>query len=141
MGRLAKRSRKFLGTRNCGKGNAKNGRGKGNKGGWGRAGMHKHRFSYINVYEPEFFGVHGFAGVRTKIVKTINLYEIEQLAMNGKLEKREGKSYFEFKGKVLGCGVFISPVNIKAAAFSEKAMEKIKAAGGNAETFAPAVPE
>ena len=61
MARLGKRNRKFFGTRNHGKGNAKNRRGKGGKGGWGRAGMHKHRFTYITAYEPDYFGVPGFA--------------------------------------------------------------------------------
>lgn len=135
MARLGKRNRQFLGTRNCGKGNAKNRRGKGGKGGWGRAGMHKHRFTYITRYEPEAFGVHGFAPVRRVKVKVINLFEIEQLACNGKLEKRDGKDVFEFEGKVLGTGSMTKPVSVKAAAFSGKAMEKIKAAGGSAVTF------
>ena len=135
MARLGKRNRQFLGTRNHGKGNAKNRRGKGGKGGWGRAGMHKHRFSYITRYEPDFFGVHGFAPSRKVKVKTVNLFEIEQLACNGKLEKKGGKDCFEFQGKVLGCGKMTKPVSVTAESFSGKAMEKIKAAGGSAATF------
>ncbi len=135
MARLGKRSRKFHGTRNHGKGNAKNGRGKGNKGGWGRAGMHKHRFTYITRYEPDFFGVHGFASVRKVKMKKVNLYEIEQLAISGKLEQKGGKSYFEFEGKVLGSGKISKPVAVKAVAFSKGVMEKIKKAGGSVETF------
>ncbi len=141
MVRLGKRSRKFFGTRNHGKGNTKNRRGKGNKGGWGRAGMHKHRFTYITRYEPDFFGVHGFSNPRKVRMKTVNVYEIEQLALSGKLEKREGKDYFEFEGKVLGTGKITKPVAVKAAVFSAGAMEKIKKAGGSAATFAPAVEE
>lgn len=138
MARLGKRNRKFNGSRNHGKGNAKNGRGKGNKGGWGRAGMHKHRFTYITAYEPDYFGVHGFASVRKVKVKTVNLFEIEQLAVSGKLEKKGGKDYFEFEGKVLGSGTISKPVSVKAASFSKGVIEKIKAAGGSTETFAPA---
>ncbi|MCX8175066.1 MAG: 50S ribosomal protein L15 [Candidatus Micrarchaeota archaeon] len=133
MARAKKRNRKFLGSRSHGKGNAKNRRGKGNKGGWGRAGMHKHRFTYITAYEPDFFGVHGFSPVRRKRMRTINLWEIEQLARKGKLEVREGKPYFEFDGKVLGCGSISTPVCIKALAFSSGAKAKIEKAGGSAE--------
>ena len=138
MARLKKRNRKFNGTRNHGKGNAKNRRGKGNKGGWGRAGMHKHRFTYITRYEPDFFGVHGFAPARRVTVKAVNLYEIEHLALLGKLEKKGGKDYFEFQGKVLGTGTIAKAVAVKAIAFSEGAAAKIKKAGGSVETFAPA---
>ncbi|MCX8198156.1 MAG: 50S ribosomal protein L15 [Candidatus Micrarchaeota archaeon] len=135
MVRQKKRSRKFLGSRSHGKGNAKNRRGKGNKGGWGRAGMHKHRFTYITAREPDFFGVHGFSSLRKKKMKTVNLYQIEQMAISGKLEKRDGKDYFEFEGKVLGTGTITKPVVVKAAAFSEGAAEKISKAGGSASTF------
>jgi len=137
MARLKKRSRKFFGTRNHGKGNAKNRRGKGGKGGWGRAGMHKHRFTYITAYEPDFFGVHGFAPVRSVKLKTVALYHIEQLAALGKLEKKDGKQYFEFEGKVLGTGNISKPVSVKAISFSESAVEKIKKAGGSTATFEP----
>ena len=140
MTRLGKRTRKFLGTRNCGKGNAKNRRGKGGKGGWGRAGMHKHRFTYITRYEPDFFGVHGFASLKRVKIKTINLFDIEQMAVHGKLEKRDGKEIFEFEGKVLGTGIMTKPVFVTAIAFSGKAAEKIKAVGGAANTFEAAAP-
>jgi large subunit ribosomal protein L15 len=141
MARLGKRNRKFFGTRNHGKGNAKNRRGKGGKGGWGRAGMHKHRFTYITAYEPDYFGVHGFASLKKVKVKTVNLFQIEQLAVAGKLEQKGGKAYFEFEGKVLGSGTISKPVVVKAASFSKGVMEKIKKAGGATETFAAPAPE
>jgi large subunit ribosomal protein L15 len=134
MVRQRKRNRKFLGTRSHGKGNAKNRRGKGGKGGWGRAGMHKHRFTYVVVHEPDAFGRHGFFKKKKK-VKSINLWEIEQLALKGKLEKKDEQLYFEFDGKVLGCGILTHPVTIKAFSFSENAAEKIKSVGGKALTF------
>jgi large subunit ribosomal protein L15 len=137
MARLGKRNRKFLGSRNHGKGNAKNRRGKGNKGGWGRAGMHKHRFSYITVHERHFMahgGRYGFHNQNaTPQLPVVNLWHIEQLALSGKLEKRDGRDYYEFEGKVLGSGQITRPVTVKAARFSGKAAEKIKAAGGSAE--------
>ncbi|MCX8194636.1 MAG: 50S ribosomal protein L15 [Candidatus Micrarchaeota archaeon] len=133
MARLKKRNRKFLGSRSHGKGNAKNRRGKGNKGGWGRAGMHKHRYSYITAYEPDFFGVHGFVPPKKQKPKCINLWQIDRYAALGKLQKKDGKDYFEFSGKVLGTGSINHPVIIKALSFSRGAEEKIRAAGGRAE--------
>ena len=141
MARLKKRNRKFNGSRNHGKGNAKNRRGKGGKGGWGRAGMHKHRFTYVTAYEPDVFGVHGFSSVLRKKVPTVSVYQIEQLALTGKLERREGKDCFEFQGKILGTGSISKPVAVRAASFSEGAAEKIRKAGGSAETFSPVQPK
>ncbi|MCX8197148.1 MAG: uL15 family ribosomal protein [Candidatus Micrarchaeota archaeon] len=137
MARQRKRSRKFLGSRSHGKGNAKNRRGKGNKGGWGRAGMHKHRFSYVTVYERDWME-HGsrFGFVnhnRPARLPSMNLYEIEQMAQRGKIQKRQDMLYFEFSGKILGTGTLSFPVHVKAAAFSKGAKEKIQKAGGVAE--------
>lgn len=138
MARLGKRNRKFYGTRNHGKGNAKNRRGKGGKGGWGRAGMHKQRFSYITVYERDWMangGHMGFHNARSTTYKTLNVYEIDQLVQKGKIEKKEGKYSFEFDGKILGSGKITVPVTVKALSFSSGAIAKIKKAGGT--TIAP----
>ncbi len=141
MARLGKRNRKFNGTRNHGKGNAKNRRGKGGKGGWGRAGMHKHRFSYVTTHERDWMAHGGrFGFVRQNAVAklpAINVYEIDQMAQNGKLEKREGKFFFDFPGKVLGAGAIFVPVQVKSLAYSEGAAKKIKKAGGSIEAPAP----
>ncbi len=141
MARLGKRNRKFNGTRNHGKGNAKNRRGKGGKGGWGRAGMHKHRFSYATVYERDWMAHGGHFGFSnhnaTAKMPALNVYEIDQMALKGKLEKREGKYFFEFSGKILGSGTIGVPVTVKALAFSEGAEAKIKKAGGSIEAPSP----
>lgn len=137
--RQGKRNRKFNGSRNHGKGNAKNRRGKGNKGGWGRAGTGKHRFSYVTRYERDFMahgGRFGFASLKKQRTPVSNLYEIESLALAGKLENREGKAYYEFAGKILGTGSITKPVRVLALSFSKGAAEKIKKAGGIAETIA-----
>jgi len=134
--RYKKHSRKFLGSKNHGKGNAKNKRGKGNKGGWGRAGMHKQRWTYIVRYEPDFFGVHGFSRPNAKKSETINIFEINNLAKLDKLAKAEGKMHFEFAGKVLGSGNLEFPVIVKAQIASDSAVKKIKAAGGEFQKIA-----
>lgn len=142
MARLGKRNRKFNGSRNHGKGNAKNRRGKGGKGGWGRAGMHKQRFSYVTRYERDWMAHGGHFGFSPQHpspkMPALNVYEIDQLALKGKLEKREGKYFLDFAGKILGAGSIGVPVTVKALAFSEGAAEKIKKAGGSIEAPAPA---
>ena len=131
--RKQKRNRKYFGTRSHGKGNAKNRRGSGSKGGWGRAGMHKHRFSYATTHDREWMmygGRRGFSNPTAKFVDTINLYGIESLAQAGKLEKKGQMFAFSFDGKILGCGLLSHAIEISANAASEKAIERITAAGG-----------
>ena len=136
VNRKGKRNRKFNGTRNHGKGNAKNRRGKGGKGGWGRAGTGKHRFTYVAVYERHWMkngGRYGFANQTARAeLPVMNLYEIDQLVQKGKIEKKDGKFTFDFEGKVLGTGSITVPITVRALAFSEKAKEKLKACGGSA---------
>lgn len=140
MARPGKRNRKFLGTRNHGKGNAKNKRGKGGKGGWGRAGMHKHRFSYVTVHERSWMengGHRGFHSLRDNTLPNLNLWQVQLMANKGEL-KKEGSGYvLDFAGKILGTGSISSPIVIRAMGASESAKERIAAAGGKFELIAP----
>ena len=97
------------------------------------AGSNKHKYTSIIVNEgKDYFGRRGFVRqVSEKKIPVSNLYEIESKATKGKLEKKEGKAYFEFKGKILGTGAISTPITIKALSWSKKAEEKIKAAGGD----------
>lgn len=127
--RKRKKSVKYHGTRLHGRGDSKHGRGTGCKGGWGRAGMHKHRFSYATTYERDWVkygGRRGFSNPNAKKLKTVNVFHIENLAKKGKL-----KDVFEFKGKVLGVGELTHTIDVKAYAATPKAIEKIERAGGN----------
>ncbi|MBS3068868.1 uL15 family ribosomal protein [Candidatus Micrarchaeota archaeon] len=136
--RKQKRRRKFLGSGSYGKGNAKNNRGKGNKGGWGRAGMGKHRMTYITSKEPDFLIRGGFTMPNAKHLKCLNVFELEQKALAGKLASKDGKLFFEFAGKVLGSGKLSHAVHVRAISFAAGAKEKIEKAGGKAESIAPA---
>lgn len=128
--RKAKRKSKYLGHRAFGTGNVKNCRGSGNRGGRGNAGLCKHKFSWMVKYDPDHFGRNGFASLNRTDIDTINIYEINRKAILGKIEKKEGKYYFEFSGKVLGAGDLTVPVFIKALAWSKGVEEKIKKCGG-----------
>ncbi|MDE1768148.1 MAG: uL15 family ribosomal protein [Candidatus Micrarchaeota archaeon] len=122
--RYKNRSRRYMGTRTWGGGNKKNRRGAGSRGGVGRAGK-KHKFTHIVKYEPERLHKKGFHSLAPQRLNEINLDSIAIAA--------QGQSELEYKGyKVLGSGELTAPVKVKASAFSKKASEKIKKAGGEA---------
>ncbi len=126
--RHEKRNRKYHGTRSWGAGNIKNNRGAGDRGGVGRGGR-KHKFTYLVVYEKESLGKRGFNSWKRKELKEISLEGINKLASR----LNEEKPTIELRGyKVLSNGNLERPVIIKADAFSKKAFEKIKNAGGEA---------
>lgn len=126
--RMKKRNRKFLGTRRWGAGNIKNRRGAGDRGGVGKGGG-KHKWSWTVVYAKETIGKTGFKPWRKKILSEINLDSLSSRA----IEAGGEKPTIELKGyKVLSNGTLSRPTVVKATSFSKKAMEKIKAAGGEA---------
>ncbi len=154
MKRTKKKSTKSRGSR-YGRGNTKNGRGSGCKGGVGHAGSFMHKFSQMLKYYPEQFDVSGFHCPTTRKVKEINVFEINnmcvsmrdthhpsrngemKMAKKGEISQKDGKYSFEFDGKVLGDGEISVPVLVKAKAASKSAQEKITKAGGSITLPAP----
>ena len=126
--RQGKRNRRYLGTRTWGGGNTKNRRGAGDRGGVGRGGI-KHKFTHKVVYEKERIGKKGFRPWRQTRLKEIDLGAVSRMAD----AKGEGTPTIELRGyKVLSDGVLARAATVKADAFSKKAIEKIKEAGGEA---------
>lgn len=126
--RKKKKFRKFRGKRSYGYGSHKKHRGGGSRGGRGKAGLHKHKWSYTVKYEPARFGKRGFkrpVGAAKK-VKTVNLRQLESLAGDKKKIDLTELGY----NKVLGSGKIKTGLEVVAEAFSKKAIEKIEAAGG-----------
>jgi large subunit ribosomal protein L15 len=138
--RYARKTGKWRGSSSHGCGNCKNRRGKGNKGGKGRAGKgkhNKHKWTYMVVYERDRIGRRGFAPLgTTHCEKTINLWEINGLVEQGKLEKDKDRYVLVFDGKILGSGLLSYPLKVKAKSISEKAKAKIEAKGGLVEVSA-----
>ena len=130
--RRKKKVRKKRGKRTYGYGSHKKHRGGGSRGGRGKAGMHKHKWSYTIDNDPEHFGKRGFKRPQAvvKKIKTINLKELDKLA------KKTGKKKINLKelgyDKVLGSGKITKPLIIEAKSFSKKAIEKLKKAKGKA---------
>ncbi len=113
-------------------GSHKKWRGGGSRGGRGRAGAHKHKWSYVVKYEPERFGKHGFKRPvgAVKKIRAINLRDIEKIA-NAENKKEINIKDFGFE-KVLGSGKLSGPIVVKAESFSKSAVRKIEQAGGKA---------
>jgi large subunit ribosomal protein L15 len=137
-----KRNVKFRGKKTRGHG-IKARRGAGKRGGKGMAGSLKHRYIHvIQHYGKDYFGRHGFkrpqSVVRDNIVlnvSTIREY-IDRMVEAG-AAKKKGDAYdldIEKLGctKLLGSGsIGDMKVHVLAPAASEKAVEKIEAAGGS----------
>ncbi|RLG95603.1 50S ribosomal protein L15 [Candidatus Bathyarchaeota archaeon] len=125
--------RKLRGSRTCGYGRVGQHRGSGSKG-RRKAGRHKHGWSYVLRYEPDYFKKKKLKPLRDKSeIKTINLDELEELAYQiaqGGKEKvvldLDSMGY----DKLLGSGRITIPVSVKVSACSEAAQKKIEAAGG-----------
>ncbi len=140
---MPRRTKKLRGSRTHGRGK-KHGRGKGCRGGHGDAGMHKHKFKWMLINEPDHFGAHGFFrhAQGTEPETTINLdilmEHLPALEAAGHAT-RAGKGWsvdLTKAGveKLLGSGRVPIPLTVTVASASEKAIAKVAAAGGTVNT-------
>ncbi len=119
-----------------GKGNTKNRRGGGRRGGRGRAGSHKHKFPTYWMT----FGIKQRLKPKTERgeVLTIEQFsrklpqwlEEKKVAMQGKHVVVDGKAVG--LKKLLSQGTISTAVQLKNIQLSEKAKQKIEQAGGTA---------
>jgi large subunit ribosomal protein L15 len=126
--------RKKRGSRTCGYGRVGQHRKSGSKG-YRKAGRHKHGWTYVIKYEPDYFGKKGFTSPKSlrQEVKVINIGELEEIAEKyGKTEN--GKILIDLEGlgytKLLGSGQITKPLIVKVPSCSKSAAEKIEEAGG-----------
>lgn len=141
--RRRKKVRKMRGSRTHGYGRVGQHRKGGQRGGKGKAGRHKHLWSYVVKYEPDYFGKHGFHRpfAVQRIPLTINIGELDEM-----VDLLLDKGYAEKVGdvikmdltklhvdKLLGNGKVRHKFHIIVNNATEKAIQKIKAAGGNIE--------
>ncbi len=132
-----RKTRKERGTRTVGWGRVSQHRKSGQKGGR-KAGRHKHLWSYVLKYEPDYFCKKGFYSPRRKKINAINVGELEDLAKNlstkKSLEERNGMAFLDLDNlgynKLLGTGNVAKPISVKVASYSQSAAKKIEDAGG-----------
>ncbi len=139
--RKRKKSRKLQGrTRTMGWGRIGQHRKSGSRGGFGAVGMHKHKWIWVLKYAPNWYGKHGFTRPPSIVaqIKAINVGELDELAKQlisrNLAYKEDDKIVIDVASmgfnKVLGRGHVTLPLKVITKAISEKAREKIEAAGG-----------
>ena len=135
--RRRKKKNRLRGHRTHGKGDTKNKRGAGSRGGRGRAGSHKHKF---NLYSGSF-GKEKKTIKATKVVIAVNLEEFVQelpkLVEEKIVEKQANAFIVDGKkldfDKILSRGSLKEKLVVTNLKTSAKAKEKILAAGGKVE--------
>jgi len=113
----------------------------GQKGGR-KVGRHKHLWSYVLRYEPNYFGKTGFKtpqSIRGK-PNTINISQLDQLAhkltQQKQLTKTKGRKPIVIDltalgyQKLLATGKLTKPITVKVNSYSKNAAKKIQEAGG-----------
>ena len=134
--RKRRKKEKLRGKRSHGKGNTKNKRGAGCRGGRGRAGSHKHK--YTKYYKD--FGTNKKLKIKGAVL-AINLSDLSQklpkLLENNRVEKEGDAFVIDGNkigyGKILGRGSLKEKIVVRNMEVSKKAAEIIESAGGKVE--------
>ena len=132
--------RRQRGSRTHGWGQIGQHRAGGGRGGHGKAGLDKHKWTYVVKHDPTYWLKKGFVSARTlnKKVNIINVGKldalVDKLDSEKKLERNEKKIFLDLESlgfdKLLGTGEVTKPMLVKVAAFSESASRKLEEVGG-----------
>ena len=134
-----RKTRKLRGSRTCGYGRVGQHRKSGGRGGKGKAGLKKHKWTWIVKYAPDYFGKHGFKPPkRTPIRSWINVNQLDEiydkLLKEDIIEKKDDKILIDLiklgYDRLLGSGEIKGSYHIIANSFTNRAKEKIEKAGG-----------
>jgi len=130
-----RKTRKMRGSRTHGYGRIGQHRDAGSRG-HRKVGRHKHLWSYVAAYEPDYFGKHGFTSPQSlkRKEKVINVAKLDEISQNLSAEKEKGETRVNLTSlgytKLLGTGKITKPLTVTVPACSKVAAEKIKKAGG-----------
>lgn len=130
--------RKKRGSRTHGYGRVGQHRAKGQKGGSGKAGRHKHKWSYVLKYEPDYFKKGGFKPPKKTQVNAINIGELDEQVSRflneNKATKKDDCIHIDLSqlgyNKLLGRGRTTYPLAVKVDLSTKSAAEKIRKAKG-----------
>ena len=132
--------RRLRGSRTHGWGQVGQHRARGGRGGTGKAGLDKHKWSYVIKHDPTYWEKKGFVSTKAlgKKVSIINVGKLDDLAnkleSEKKLERKEKKIFLDLESlgydKLLGTGEIAKPMLVKVASYSEAASRKLEEAGG-----------
>ena len=131
--------RKLRGSRTHGYGQIGQHRHSGQQGGHGAAGLHKHKWSWMIINEPDHYGRDQFKvpGAR-KVSKWLNIGDLDDVAFASASSAKDGAkvalSSWTSTGmgveKLLGSGAVKGAFNVKVDAYTERAKTKLEEAGG-----------
>jgi large subunit ribosomal protein L15 len=138
MGTRHRKSRKRRGSRTCGWGQIGQHRKSGSRGGHGHAGMHKHKWTWVLKYDPDYFGKHGFYRPNRREVKSMNLIQlstlVENLERRGELKILDDMPVVNLSalgvGKLVGGGKLDRGLVIIVNSWTERAEKAVREAGG-----------
>ena len=132
--------RKQRGSRTHGWGQIGQHRAGGGRGGHGKAGLDKHKWTYVIKHDPTYWEKKGFVSTKTlgRKVSIINVGKLDDLAdkleSEKKLERKNKKIFLDLESlgydKLLGTGEIIKPMLVKVTSYSEAASRKLEEAGG-----------
>jgi large subunit ribosomal protein L15 len=132
--------RRQRGSRTHGWGQVGQHRARGGRGGTGKAGLDKHKWTYVIKHDPTYWEKKGFVSARA-LGKTVNIINVgkldalvDRLDSEKKLERKEKKIFLDLESlgydKLLGTGDVVKPMLVKVASCSESASRKLEEAGG-----------
>jgi large subunit ribosomal protein L15 len=122
-----RKARKYRGMRTHGYGQVGQHRHSGKQGGHGNAGLHKHKWSWLILNDPDHFGRDPFRPPgHIRPSRWVNVGQLDGLAGG---EKSLDLSALGI-GKLLGSGEVSGAYQVKVDSFTKKAQAKIEAAGG-----------
>jgi large subunit ribosomal protein L15 len=123
-----RKTRRMRGSRTHGYGQIGQHRHSGKQGGHGNAGLHKHKWSWLVVNDPDHFGRDPFRppSYYQKASRWLHVGDLNALA--------KGATTLDLRtlgvGRLLGSGRVNTAYQVKVDAFTKKAQAKIEAAGG-----------
>jgi large subunit ribosomal protein L15 len=108
------------------------------RGGHGKAGRKKHKWTWVLKHDRNYFGKHGFQRAWVNRPTTMNVGEldtqIEELMVHDMIQKEKTRYLINLDelgiGKLLGSGRVTKPLRITVKSWSATAAQKIEAAGG-----------
>ncbi|MCS7105224.1 MAG: 50S ribosomal protein L15 [Thermofilaceae archaeon] len=138
--RREKKSKYFRGSRTYGWGRVAQHRRSGRKGGRGRVGYHKHKWSWVVKYAKEWYGKHGFTRHPSLVKRKhlINIGEIDEMVeelIKLGMARMEGDSIYVNiavlgYNKLGGKGKVSKKLVVEGPEATDKAIRKLEKAGG-----------
>jgi large subunit ribosomal protein L15 len=125
--------RRLRGSRTHGYGQVGQHRHSGKQGGHGNAGLHKHKWSWLIINDPDHFRRDPFKPPSYhKVSKWANVGDLASFAEDGDGKGGPVSIDLDAKGveKLLGAGDVTRAFNVKVSSYTERAKQKLEEAGG-----------